>query len=324
MPRRLYLLLPLFGGIVLAIFLGISGCSPASHSDKNSAVVTFSVLGDFVHNVAGDHMEVVTLVGPDKDTHTFEPTPEDCVKLANAKIIFENGAGFEPWFGKICESSRTKAHRVTTTKGLKLIKADEEGDHDHKHGSDGHHHEGDDEDNDPHVWHDVNNAKHMVEVIRDALVECDPDHAADYKANSATYLKELEDLDNWVLCEVNTLQPKDCRKLVTNHDTFGYFAKRYEFEIVGSLLGSVSTEAADPSGAAFKDLVQKMKDTKVRAIFAENVENSKIIARLAEEAGVKLAPPLYTDALGKPGTEGETYIKMMRYNVKTIVSNLKP
>ncbi len=136
-------------------------------------------------------------------------------------------------------------------------------------------------------------------------------------------MKQLEDLDKWAVVQFATIPPAN-RKLVTNHDTFGYFAPRYGFEIVGTALGSLSTETGDPSTAAFARLCEAIKAAKVPAIFAENVNNSQVMQRLAQEAGVKLSPLLYTDALGKPGTEGDTYIKMMRFNVNTIVSQLKP
>ena len=110
---------------------------------------------------------------------------------------------------------------------------------------------------------------------------------------------------------------------MTSHDTFGYFAARYEFKVLGSGLESVSTEASDPSAAKFAKLCETIKAAKVPAIFAENVQNPKLMQRLAKEAGVKLAPPLYTDALGKEGSDGDTYVKIMRHNVNTIVTQLK-
>jgi ABC-type Zn uptake system ZnuABC Zn-binding protein ZnuA len=117
--------------------------------------------------------------------------------------------------------------------------------------------------------------------------------------------------------------PEARRKLVTSHDTFGYFSNRYGFKVVGTALASFSTEAADPSAAEFAKLSGAIKAAKVPAIFAENVHNPKLMQRLAQEAGVRLAAPLYTDALGKEGSAGDTYVKMMRHNVTIIVNNLK-
>lgn len=311
-----------FGRIVLLVAvvaapLLLGGCSSkARRPGKLRVVATYSVLGDLVQNVAGDTAEVVTLVGPDGDAHTFEPTPKDGVSLAEADVIFENGVGFETWLDKLHTSSKSKAKRVVVTEGLQLREGGEEH-HDHKKG------EKHDHEEDPHVWHDVRNAVHMVGVIRDNLAEADPPNADKYRANAAAYLDRLNALDGWVVAKVATL-PKDRRKLVTSHDEFGYFADRHGFEVAGTALASVSTEASDPSPATFAKLVQSVKAAKVPAIFAENVHNPKLMERLAKEAGVKLAPPLFTDALGKPGSEGDTYEKMVTHNVTTIVDALKP
>ena len=313
--RRRYGRIGLFALATLAILLG--GCSSNTRpSGKLRVVATYSILDDLVRNVAGDEVEVVTLVGPDGDAHNFEPTPQDGITIADANVIFENGAGFETWLDKLVNSSHTKAQRVVVTKGLELREG--ECHHSAKEKEQGHHHHEDD----PHVWHDVQNAIHMVGVIRDRLVEIDPAHAARYKANAAAYLDRLQKLHNWVEATVATL-PKERRKLVTSHDTFGYFADRYGFKVVGTALASVSTEASDPSAGDFAKLVESVKAAKVPAIFAENVHNPRLMERLAKEAGVKLAPPLYTDALGKPGSEGDTYEKMVRHNVTTIVEALK-
>jgi ABC-type Zn uptake system ZnuABC Zn-binding protein ZnuA len=184
---------------------------------------------------------------------------------------------------------------------------DEEG---HSHGEE-----------DPHVWHDPANAMLMVESIRDALAAADPANAATYEANTEAYLAELEELDTFVQEEVATL-PEERRKLVTSHDTFAYFAARYGFEIVGTALGAISTEVADPAAGELAELVEQIRAAGVPAIFAENVSNEDLMEIIAREAGVELAPTLYTDALGEPGSDGATYLEMMRYNVATIVTAL--
>lgn len=300
--------------LVLVLVL-MAGCSnQARRPGKLRVVVTYSVLGDLVKNVAADCAEIVVLVGPDGDAHTFEPTPKDGIGLADADLVFENGIGFEPWLDKLHAASNSKARRVVVTQGLAILEG--ECNHNDKVGEK-HEHE-----DDPHVWHEVENSIHMVGIIRDKLAEVDPVNSEKYKTNSTKYLKRLEALDLWVLAQVEIL-PKDRRKLVTSHDTFGYFANRYGFQVLGTLLSSFSTEASDPSPVTFSKLVESIKAAKVPAIFAENTQNPKVMERLAHEAGVKLAPPLFTDALGKPGTPGDTYENMIRSNVTTIVDALK-
>lgn len=301
---------------LLGLATAVGGCGKPgdagrrfTDSGKVRVVATHSVLGDLVKNVAGDRAELVSLVGPDGDAHTFDPSPQDGMIVADATVIFENGIGFETWLDKLHAASGSKAARVVVTDGL-AIRA-------------GHAEPGRPSEADPHVWHDVKNAIHMVGVVRDRLCAIDPPNAGLYRANAAAYLAKLEVLHAWVEKEVGAV-PADRRKLVTNHDTFGYFADRYGFQIAGTALASVSTEAGDPSAADFAKLIEAVKAAKVPAIFAENVHNPKLMERLATGAGVKLAPPLYTDALGKPGTAGDTYEKMIRHNVTTIVAALKP
>lgn len=214
------------------------------------------------------------------------------------------------------------------------VHADEHGDeHDHEDGeargddsedtheehADGHgHHHGE---FDPHVWHDVANAMLMVEAIRDALSAADPDNADIYATNADAYLAELTELDGWVTEQVERI-PAERRKMVTAHDTFGYFAARYGFEVVGTALASFSTEAADPSAGELAELIETIQAEGVPALFAENVSNPDLIERIAQETGTTIGAPLYTDALGTAGTDGATYIDMIRYNVTAIVTAL--
>ena len=304
--------------IPLAFLVGCGSTStPSVDTGKPKVVATFSVLGDFVTQIAGDKVNLVVLVCADGDAHEFQPTPQDVAAIGAAKLVFENGAKFESaWFDKSFAASGSKAKRVAVSDGLKLM----EGDADHKHidPEPGHVHEVD-----PHVWHEVGNAIHMVGKVRDGLCDFDPANATLYKANAEAYLAKLKELDGWILKTVETL-PKDRRKLVTSHDTFGYFAKRYGFSVVGTVLPSFSTETADPSAAEFGELVKKVKAEKVAAIFCETSHNAKLVNRLAEAAGVKVGSELYTDSLGAKDSAGGTYLGMMRSNVTAIVDALKP
>jgi zinc/manganese transport system substrate-binding protein len=280
-------------------------------------VASFSILGDLVKNVGGEAVEVTTLIGPGVDAHTYDPAPADLVVLEEAEVIFENGLGFEPWLDQFFASTQPRGARVVVTEGITPRAAGED-----------HAVDAGEEDNapehgqfDPHVWQDVANAIVMVGNIRDALVAADPDRAELYEANAAAYVAELEALDTSIREQVDTL-PEQHRKLITSHDTFGYFAAAYGFEVLGTALGSLSTEAGDPSARDIATLITEIEDAGVPAIFAENVANPDLMESIAAEAGVELAPPLYTDALGPPGSSGETYIGMMHSNVTTIVGAL--
>jgi zinc/manganese transport system substrate-binding protein len=308
--------LPVERVVVALVFVALLVATPAAAqtpaaSDRLQAVASFSILGDLVRRVGGDAVAVTTLIGPGIDAHTYDPAPADLVTLGEADIVFANGLGFEPWLDRFFESAQPSAPRVVVTEGITPLPAgDELGASEGGRGA-----------FDPHVWHDVANAIVMVENIRDALTAADPGNAKPYAANAEAAIAELEALDAEIREEVATL-PAERRKLVTSHDTFAYFARAYGFTVLGTALGSLSTEVGDPSARDIALLIGEIEAAGVPAIFAENVANPDLMAAIAAEAGVTLAPPLYTDALGSPGSPGETYEGMMHSNVATIVAAL--
>jgi ABC-type Zn uptake system ZnuABC Zn-binding protein ZnuA len=323
LPALVYRFSSVLLGLALAALMAqtpVSAQTPAS-GDPLSVVASFSILGDLVRQVGGDAVQVTTLIGPGVDAHTYDPAPADLVALSEADIIFENGLGFEPWLDGFFASAQPAGARVVVSDG---ITPREIGGEDAGHDEAGDAHEGEDGHGafDPHVWHDVANAIVMTENIRDALAAADPANAAQYEANAAAYVAELEALDAEIREQVATL-PEERRKLVTSHDTFGYFADAYGFEVVGTVLGSLSTEVADPAARDVAALIAEIEAAGVPAIFAENVANPDLLASIAAEAGVELAPALYTDALGPAGSPGETYLGMMRSNAAAIIDALQ-
>ncbi len=300
---------------------------------KLNAVATFSILADLVQNVAGDKVELVTLVDRDTDAHEYEPSPSDAAKLANAQVIFENGLMFETWLDRLYESSGSTARRVVVTEGITprpFEHGEEEHAHEHgdekegEHAKEGEHsHEKEGEHKhgefDPHAWQDVRNVIEMVRNIAQALSELDPAHAEFYEANAQAYIAKLEALDEEIVSQVEQI-PEARRLLVTSHEALGYFADRYGFKLVGTVLGTMGSE---PSAQDIAKLVEEIKAQGAKAIFVENVTNPKLVERVAQEAGVAIGPRLFTDALGAPGSPGATYIEMMRYNVQAIVQALR-
>jgi ABC-type Zn uptake system ZnuABC Zn-binding protein ZnuA len=321
--------------IVTAGLTACNGAAPAPTAVPDSTarlkvVATYSVLADLVRNVGGNQIELRTLVGPGADTHTFEPSPADGVAVSEAALLFENGLGFEVWLDDLYLSSDSSAKRVMVSEGIEPLEAPEGGHHDeeeqestetpHAEGTQaGHEHEHGEFD--PHLWHSVTNAIQMVKNIRAALANADPANAALYQSNADAYIVELQALDAWVFEQVKSV-PEARRKLVTTHDTSGYFAARYGFEILGTVLPT-STEGASLSAQELAALVEAVRAAGVPAVFAENVSSNALLKQVATEAGVKVVAALYTDALGEPGSEGDTYLKMMRFNVTTIVGALK-
>lgn len=273
---------------------------------KTRVVATNSILEDLIKQIGGDKLDLHSLVGPMEDAHTYEPTPDAARKLVEAQILFENGLGFEPWLENLYINSNSNAQRFVVTRNiLPLTIKTENGN-----------------EIDPHVWQDISNAIQMVKAIEEGLCKINPLHKNYYKQNATAYISLLSDLDEWALQSIENL-PKERRQIITSHDSFGYFGRRYQFEIIDTVLGSLSTEVADPSAQKIAQLIEKIKSCKVPAIFTENISNSKLIEQIAKESGVKLAPALYTDALGSSNSQGDTYIKMMRYNINTFIEYLK-
>jgi zinc/manganese transport system substrate-binding protein len=305
--------------VLLAACQPAPAASPTPATGKLKVVVTYSILGDLVQNVAGDRIELFVLVGADGDTHSYEPTPSDNRRLAEANLVIENGLEFERWIDDLYTASGSKAIRVAASDGVAPLAGEEvhdesgtpEAEDEHGHGK-----------FDPHLWQSVPNAIQMVKNIRAALSSADAANAAVYQANADAFIAKLEELNADITTQVNTL-PADSRKLVTNHNALCYFAQAYGFALVGDALGSLSTEVAEPSAAQIAEVTDAIQREGVRAIFTENIEGSQVIEQIAREVGVTVAPALYTDALGPAGSEGDSYLKMMRYNVAVIVNALK-
>ncbi len=292
---------PLLGVVALLL----AACGAAGQPAQNGplrVVASFSVVGDLVANVAGDHVALTTLVGPATDAHTFTPGPAEAAALARARLVFENGLGFEPWLDDLYTASGSRARRVAVAEGLEPLAAPEG-------------------DTDPHAWQDPRNAIAMVEAVRAALSQADPANASSYAANAAAYTADLEALDDWIEQAVAQIPPER-RRLVTTHETLGYFARRYGFEVLGTLLPT-TTEGASPSAQRVAALADGIRAAGVPAVFSDNVSTGGLLQQVAAEAGVQVAGPLYTDALGAPGSGAGTYIGMMRFNVTTVVTALK-
>ncbi len=307
----------------------LAGASPATQSTgadaKVTAVATTSILADLVANVGGDRVAVSALLPAGADPHTFSPSPNEARAVADAQILVENGAGLEEWLSELIDNAGGERTTVVASEGVTPIEGNghaEAGEPAAASGAaaardEGHTGEG----VDPHMWLDPNNVIVYVENIRDGLKQVDPQGAAVYDANATRYIEQLRVLDaenQQLLAAI----PAERRKLVTNHDTFGYFARRYGFEIAGTVFEGVSTEE-EPTPRQVARLVERIRETGTPAIFAENTGNLRLVEQIAEEAGVSVVTDLYTDALGEPGSAGDTYLKMLRHDVGQIVAALK-
>jgi ABC-type Zn uptake system ZnuABC Zn-binding protein ZnuA len=269
-----------------------------------AVVATTSVLADFAQQIGGARVRVYTAVRANVDPHDFEPSPKDINALRDAKVIVHNGVGLEAWFDDAVAASGTDATMVAAGDGIAV-----------RNGADR-------ATGDPHIWHDPQNAGRMVANIAAAFRAADPAGAATYQANLERYTAELQTLDAEIAGELATLSNK---KLVTNHDAFGYYADHFGLDIVGSIIPSFDT-SAELSAADIDDLVTAIRAQGVKAVFSEASLPAKTARTIAKEAGVKVVDgdaALYGDGLGPPGSDGSNYLDMMRHNTKTIVSNLQ-
>ena len=296
-------------GLLLWLAVGCDHATP--DNGKLKVVATTSIIGDWVKIVGGDYVDLKTLVGCDGDPHEYEPVPADSIALANASVVFANGLGLENWLDKLMASARSKAVRIALTDSIQIRRVPTGEQTSSTESGDG----------DPHAWQNIQNAAIMVAHIRDALAKADPSHADQFRANCAAYTAQLNNLDAWAIQQIHSIPP-DRRKLVTSHDAFGYFGQRYGIDISGGTLKSVTTEASDPSAQQIAQVVEEIKSSHAPVIFLENIENPRLIQTIASAAHVQVGPPLYTDALGQPGSAGDTYLKMIRYNVDTLVKAL--
>jgi zinc/manganese transport system substrate-binding protein len=261
-------------------------------------VASFSILGDFVRNVGGDRVSVTTLVGPDSDTHVYSPTPADAKKIADAKLIFINGLGFEGWLPRLVKSAAGKATVVTATSGITPL----------KFGSDA----------DPHAWQSVANAKIYVGNISGALAAADPASAQVFRANAEAYLAKLDALDREVRDAVAKI-PEGRRKVISTHRAFGYFAAAYGVEFIAPV--GVSTES-EPSARDIAGIITQVRSAKIPAVFLENVSDPRLIRRISAETGAKVGGTLYSDSLTAEKGDAPTYIDMVRHNIKALTSAL--
>jgi manganese/iron transport system substrate-binding protein len=267
---------------------------------KLTVVTTLTVLADLIQQVGGDKVQVKALVPPGGEVHTYQPTPDDIKSVAQANVVFYNGAHLEEWLDETIRSAgKANLPILVLSEGLPLIQ------------------ESDNEPN-PHLWLDVANTKAYVEKIRDALSKVDPTNASYYADRAKSYLAQLNALDTWIQAEVDTI-PKARRKLVTFHDAFPYFAKRYGFSLHGVLVASPGKE---PSARALTALARRIKREDVPAVFAEAQFNPKAMEVLAKDTGIRVITNLYNDTLST-GPEANTYIAMMKHDVTEIVNALK-
>jgi ABC-type Zn uptake system ZnuABC Zn-binding protein ZnuA len=311
----------LIAAVAVVLGLGLAGCGSTDASTSTSAggtssgsgsklkvVATTTQVADFTRNIGGDRIELTQLLKPNVDPHDYEASPADVAAIAKADVVVKNGVGLEKFLDPAISSAGFGGTVIDTSKGVTIREGN---------GTD------EEKEGDPHIWHDPRNAKIMARDIADGLAAKDPADKAMYEQNYTAYAAKLDALDTKIQSQINAL-PVGQRKLVTNHDAFGYYVARYGLQFVGSIIPSFDT-SAELSARDLTDLVTKIKATGVKAIFSESSLPPKTADTVGREAGVQVVEgeqALYGDTLGPAGSDGATYLQMEEHNTTTIVSAL--
>ena len=266
----------------------------ARAEDARLRVSSFStILTEIVTEVGGEKVAVTGHVKPGMDPHEFEPKPADLKTVSSAQLIIVSARHLESYVEKLSEAAGGKAALLEVGNQLPGPK------------------------DDPHWWHSVGNLRRATRLVRDELIRLRPDARTAFTANAAAYTERLDTLEQWVKAKVAEL-PKNRRKLVTNHDSFGYFAREFGFE-VHPIAGL--TQNDQPGSKKVAEIITTIREEGVKAIFSEDIENPKVIRQITRETGAKLGGKLFSDGLGaKPN---DTVDAMFRHNVTTIVEALK-
>ena len=278
-----------------AVSMQVAWIAYAEDSRRLNVVASTSILGDMVRNVGGDAVDLTVLIGPNTDAHNYEPTPAAARSLAKADLVVVNGLGLEGWRNRLIDAANFKGPVLEASSGVAPRELDEGGE----------------VVADPHAWQDLANGKIYVANIAHALAAADPAHAADYAARAAAYGAEMERTDAWVRSEFEKIPPAQ-RKIVSSHDAFGYLAGAYQVQFVAP---QGISEDAEPSASDLRQLIQQIRDDRIKVLFVENALSPRVIEQIGRDTGAKIGGELYADALSLPGGPADTYLGMFRHNV---------
>ena len=286
---------------VAGIALALVGSNAAMAGTVN-AVASFSVLGDIVHQVGGEHVNVTSLIKPESDPHTFSPSPKDSVTVNKADLVFVNGLGLEGWMDRLISASGYKGDVVVVSNGIKTRSMIDDGE----------------KMTDPHAWNSMANGIIYANNVMNALIKADPEDAAYFKARGTQYIQQLQQLDNWAKKEFNSI-PKEKRKLLTSHDAFGYFGAEYGVEFMAPQGLSTESEASSQQMAK---LIEQIKAEHVNTYFMEDQTDPRLVKQIAAATGAKEGGELYPEALSATDV-ANTYAKAFKHNVSEMVKSMK-
>ncbi len=308
MFKKTYLL---FIGVLMALLLAACGGNEDAqgNSEKLQVVTTYSILQDMVKNVGGDKVEVHSMVKIGANPHEYEPLPEDLRKTTDADAIFYNGLNLEAgnsWFEKLLgttgkDGEDAPVFRLSEGVEPKYLTS-----------------KGKEGEEDPHAWLDVSNGIKYVENVRDGLIKVDPENKETYEKNAEEYISKLKDLHEDAKNSFNEI-PKEKRYLITSEGAFKYFSDAYDIE--SGYIWEINAENQG-SPDQIRQVVDLIKEKDIKVLFLETSIDARSMEAVSRETGVPIGGKVFTDSLGKPGGDGDTYIDMMKWNIDTIREQL--
>lgn len=277
--------------------------APLAIAKTVDAVASFSVLADIVTQVGGEHVQVKSLVGPNGDPHSFEPTPQDSQALAKADVVFVSGLGLEGWMDRLISASDYKGKVIVASQGVATRTLEEEGK----------------TITDPHAWNSMKNGVIYATNVMNALIAADPQDASDFRQRGTEYINQLQKLDGWAAASFAAI-PATKRKVLTSHDAFGYFGQRYSVSFMSPVGFSTESEA---SAANVAGLITQLRKEHIGRYFIENQTDPRLVKQIANATGARPGGELYPEALTKKGGEADTYQAAFKHNVNVMLASMK-
>lgn len=287
----------------LSLAIAAMFISPLTLAKTVDAVASFTVLADIVKQVGGDHVKVKSLVGPDGDPHTFEPTPQDSQALAKADVVFVSGLGMEGWMDRLISASGYTGNVVVASNRVNTRKMEEEGK----------------TVTDPHAWNSMQNGVIYATNVMNALIKADPQDEAEIRKSGERYIQQLQQLDGWAKRSFEAV-PLSKRKVLTSHDAFGYFGQRYGVTFLAPVGFSTEAEASASDVAA---IIKQLKAEHIKTYFVENQTDPRLVKQIASETGAQPGGELYPEALSAANGPAATYVAAFKHNVDAMLATMK-
>ena len=302
-----------FLSLIFMLAVGLFACSNANKnsntSEKLKVVATNSIIADITKNIAGDKIDLHSIVPVGQDPHEYEPLPDDVKKTSQANLIFYNGINLETggnaWFTKLGQNAKKEENKdyYAVSDGVEVIYLE------------GQNEKGKE---DPHAWLNLENGMIYAKNIAKQLSAKDPKNKDFYEANLKNYLEKLETLDKEAKQKFNNI-PKEKKMIVTSEGCFKYFSKAYN--VPSAYIWEINTEE-EGTPDQIKALVEKLRKTKVPSLFVESSVDERPMQTVSKDTNIPIFEKIFTDSVAEPGQNGDSYYNMMKWNLDKIAEGL--